>query len=216
MYKLTTLSYCNKPRYCNAPAALHVANLVSNYPSACCLYTPHKTDACLLSATLFGRSLLYGYKVHYWYYFSCSVGIICKVIRCQRWPGIKKHRALQTADDIRLEEIESYNNRQESPGSANFDNLPQTTNTHQRGTSPGGSTRSPPPRGQVVTTNPNPEGVYDQVSARASYTPRPLEVQVEMSEVQQQQPVVLYPTQYQLSQPFNERSGRWYIVHTLQ
>lgn len=109
-------------------------------------------------------------------------------------------------DDIRLEEIESCDNReQQLPGdSATLEQIPPASTTDQRGASPRDSPHPLPHGGGVVTT----DGVHDQLGAPDGYMPRPLEVQVEMSEVQHQ-PVQLQLIQhYQLSQPLYESSCR--------
>ena len=146
--------------------------------------------------------------------YCCSsnlVAVVCKVIRCRRWPVAKKQEIL-VSDDIRLEEIEGCDNReqqqqqQQQQVPADSTTLPLTSTTEQRGASPQESPH-PLPHGGVVTT----EEVHEQLEAEAGFTPQPVEVQVEMSEVPQL-PVQFQPVQhYQLSQPLYDSSSGWHM-----
>lgn len=143
--------------------------------------------------------------------YCCSsnlVAVVCKVIRCRRWPVAKKQEIL-VSDDIRLEEIEGCDNREQQQqqqqvpaDSTTLEHLPPTSTTEQRGASPRESPH-PLPRGGVVTT----EEVHEQLEAEAGFTSQPVEVRVEMSEVPQL-PVQFQPVQhYQLSQPLYDSSS---------
>lgn len=155
----------------------------------------HSTNSCELHVA---RE-----TVHLFLLSTYIVAVICKVIRCRRWPVAKKQET-PVSDDIRLEEIESCDHRQQQTvpvDSTPLELLPLTSITEQRETSPRGSPYPSPQEGGVVAI----ERVHDQLGAAAvGYTPRPLEVQVEMTEVQQQRPV----QHYQLSQPLYESTGR--------
>ena len=159
-----------------------------------CLCSFHSTNSCDLHVA---RE-----TVHLFLLAIYIVAVICKVIRCRRWPVAKKQET-PASDDIRLEEIESCDHRQQQTllvDSTPLELLPPTSATEQREPSPRGSPYPLPQEGGVVAV----EGVHDQIGSAGGYTPRPLEVQVEMTEVQQQKPL----QHYQLSQPLYESSSR--------